>query len=66
MTLGTVSGSAGEAAVKQAYQNLIAQAGFLAYEDVFLYCAALAFAFVPLTFLFSGTKKTGGAAPGGH
>ncbi len=29
--------------------------------DVFLYCALLAFAFVPFTFLFSPVKKAGGA-----
>jgi DHA2 family multidrug resistance protein len=45
---------------------LIAQAGFLAYKDVFLYCAIAAFAFSPLTLFFSPLKKSGGAAPGGH
>jgi len=30
--------------------------------DVFLYCALLAFAFVPFTFLFSPVKKAGRAA----
>jgi DHA2 family multidrug resistance protein len=46
------------------YQNLIAQAGLLAYMDVFFYCALMAFAFVPFTFLFSPVKKAGG--PGAH
>ncbi len=56
--LGTVAGSASQAAMGQVYRTLIAQAGFIAYQDVFLYCALLAFAFVPLTFLFSNAKAT--------
>ena len=42
----------------QIERTLIAQAGLLAYMDVFLYCAILAFLFVPLTFLFSPVKAT--------
>jgi DHA2 family multidrug resistance protein len=61
--LGTVAGNATQAAMGQIERTLIAQAGLLAYMDVFLYCAMLAFAFVPLTFLFSPVKATrkGGA-----
>ncbi len=44
--------------------TMIAQAGLLAYKDVFFYCAALAFAFVPFTFLFSGVKKADGMGAG--
>jgi DHA2 family multidrug resistance protein len=62
--LGTVAGNATQAAMKQTYQTLIAQAGFLAYKDVFLYCALLAFAFVPLAFLFSPVKATRQAGGG--
>jgi MFS transporter, DHA2 family, multidrug resistance protein len=62
--LGTATGNATQVALGRAYQTLIAQAGLLAYMDVFLYCALLAFAFVPFTFLFSPVKKAGG--PGGH
>jgi DHA2 family multidrug resistance protein len=61
--LGTVAGDATQAAMRQTYQTLIAQAGFLAYKDIFLYCALLSFGFVPFTFLFSGVKakrKAGG------
>ena len=61
--LATVGGNATQAAMAQIERTLIAQAGFLAYMDVFLYCAMLAFAFVPLTFLFSpvkATRKVGG------
>ncbi len=61
--LGTVAGDATQAAMGQIERTLIAQAGLLAYMDVFLYCAILAFLFVPLTFLFSpvkATRKAGG------
>jgi DHA2 family multidrug resistance protein len=59
--LGAGAGNATHAALARTYQTLIAQAGLLAYMDVFLYCALLAFAFVPFTFLFSPVKKAGGA-----
>jgi MFS transporter, DHA2 family, multidrug resistance protein len=59
--LGTITGSAAQTALGRTYQTLIAQAGLLAYMDVFFYCAVLAFAFVPFTFLFSPVKKAGGA-----
>jgi DHA2 family multidrug resistance protein len=61
--LGTVAGDATQAAMRQTYQTLIAQAGFLAYRDVFLYCALLSFGFVPFTLMFSAVKakrKAGG------
>ena len=58
------SSDATRAAMNQTYQTLIAQAGFLAYKDVFLYCALLAFAFVPLAFLFSPMKATRKAGAG--
>jgi DHA2 family multidrug resistance protein len=63
--LGSTASVAAQKAFGQAYQTLIAQAAFLAYKDVFLYCALLAIVFTPLTFLFSGVKKAGGA-PGAH
>jgi MFS transporter, DHA2 family, multidrug resistance protein len=63
--LGTAAGDATQVALGRTYQTLIAQAGLLAYMDVFLYCALLAFAYFPFTFLFSPVKKPGGAA-GGH
>ena len=61
--LGTAAGDATQAAMRNVYQTLIAQAGFLAYKDVFLYCALLSFAFVPLAFLFSPVKATRQAGP---
>jgi MFS transporter, DHA2 family, multidrug resistance protein len=64
-SFGASAGDATQVALGRAYQTLIAQAGLLAYKDVFLYCALLTFSFVPFTFLFSPVKKSGGA-PGGH
>ena len=60
-----MAGDATTAAVSRTYSNLVAQAGLLAYMDVFLYCALIAFAFIPFTFLFSPVKKAG-AGGGGH
>ena len=58
--LGSTAAAAAQSALGQTYQTLIAQAGLLAYKDVFLYCALLAFGFVPFTFFFSPVKKAGG------
>ncbi|HLW25119.1 MAG TPA: DHA2 family efflux MFS transporter permease subunit [Steroidobacteraceae bacterium] len=58
--LGTAAGSATQTALGQVYRTLIAQAGLLAYKDVFFYCAIVAFGFVPFTLLFSPVKKAGG------
>ena len=57
--LGSTAAAAAQKALGQAYQTLIAQAGFLAYKDVFLYCALLAFAFRPFTFFFSPRQEGG-------
>lgn len=59
------SGDVAQNALGQTYQTLIAQAGFLAYIDVFFYCAILAFCYAPFTLLFSPVRKAGGS-PGGH
>jgi DHA2 family multidrug resistance protein len=58
--LGSSAAASAQSALGQTYQTLIAQAGLLAYKDVFLYCALVAFAFVPFTFFFSPVKKAGG------
>jgi DHA2 family multidrug resistance protein len=58
--LGSSAAASTTSAMGQVYQTLIAQAGLLAYKDVFLYCALVAFAFVPFTFFFSPVKKAGG------
>jgi DHA2 family multidrug resistance protein len=60
--LGTVAGSATKSAMGQLYLALQSQAAFLAYMDVFFYCALVAFAFVPFTFFFSPVKAKRGAA----
>lgn len=60
--LGSSAAASAQSALGQAYQTLIAQAGLLAYKDVFLYCALVAFTFVPFTFFFSPVKKAGGPA----
>ena len=59
------TGDVAQRALGQTYQTLIAQAGFLAYIDVFYYCAILALLYAPFTLMFSPVKKAGGAA-GGH
>jgi len=56
----STAAASAQSALGQTYQTLIAQAGLLAYKDVFLYCALLAFGFVPFTFFFSPVKKAGG------
>jgi MFS transporter, DHA2 family, multidrug resistance protein len=63
-SLGSSAAVSTQSALGQTYQTLIAQAGLLAYEDVFLYFALVAFAFVPFTFFFSAVKKAGGAGAG--
>jgi DHA2 family multidrug resistance protein len=62
--MGSAAGDATQAAMGRVFKTLIAQAAFLAYIDVFLYCAILAFAFIPFTFLFSRVKASGGARAG--
>jgi len=59
-----VVGDATQSALGYVYQNLIAQAGLLAYMDVFYYCALISFAFIPFTFFFSPVKaeRSQGAA----
>jgi DHA2 family multidrug resistance protein len=47
-------------------QTLVHQAAFLAYMDVFAYCAIGAFCVVPLTFLFAPTRPGGKAAAPVH
>jgi DHA2 family multidrug resistance protein len=56
--MGTVAGSAAQAAMGRLEQTLLGEAALLAYMDLFMYCAVLAFAFVPVTFFFSGVKAS--------
>jgi DHA2 family multidrug resistance protein len=60
--LGHSAEAAQRMALGRLYQVLRTQASVLAYTDVFRMCAILAFAAVPLAFLFSATKKSGGPA----
>jgi len=64
--LGSTAAQSTQKAAGQLYQTFIAQAGFLAYQDVFLYCALVALGFAPFTLFFSSAKKTGGAPAGAH
>jgi DHA2 family multidrug resistance protein len=63
MSMGRDAATAQSTAVGMMFTTLKQQASILAYSDVFLYCAVLAFCIVPLAFLFSGTKSGSGAAP---
>ncbi len=60
ISLGRSPAEAASTAVGMVYTTLREQAQILAYSDVFMMCAIMAFLVVPLTFLFSGTKSGGG------
>jgi DHA2 family multidrug resistance protein len=62
---GRAASAVHQIAVGRVYQAFLKQVQVLAYADVFLYCAVLAFAVVPVCFLLSA-KKGGGAPAGGH
>ena len=66
LTLGHAPGEAATTAVSMVFTTLRNQASILAYSDVFLFCAAFAFAVIPLTFLFRSIRKVDGDAPPGH
>lgn len=55
---GYGAGAAPSVALGQLYKTFQAQAAVLAYSDVFLLCAAMAFCIVPLTFLFTKYKPS--------
>jgi DHA2 family multidrug resistance protein len=61
--MGGTHGANQTGAVSQLYKVYREQVQVLAYSDVFLLLAVLAFAVVPLCFLLSGKKASGGAAP---
>jgi DHA2 family multidrug resistance protein len=61
--MGRTDISPHETAVGQVYQVFRTQVAVLAYSDVFLILSIVAFAVVPLCFLLSGQKASGGAAP---
>jgi MFS transporter, DHA2 family, multidrug resistance protein len=62
--LGVSAGSVTQIAMGRIERTLFEQASYLAYMDVFLYCAILAFLFVPATFFFSPVKATRKVAAG--
>jgi DHA2 family multidrug resistance protein len=64
--LGATAAAAMPKALGQTYLAQIAQASFLAYRDVYLYGALLAFAFAPFTLLFSPLKKAAQPGAGAH
>lgn len=57
---GNASGSASAAANGHFYTMLTSQAAFLAYQDIFGYCALMAFVLVAVAYLFSPVKAAGG------
>jgi len=67
LSMGRVASSLQDVATGRLYQNFRTQSSILAYADIFTYCAIGAFAVVPLAFLLSKTKKSGGGdAPPAH
>ncbi len=65
IAMGHAAATAHQYALGQVYQVFVKQVQVLAYADVFLYCAVIAFAVVPVCFLLS--PQRGGRAPaGGH
>jgi len=63
--MGRTASMAHQAATGRIYQMFLKQIQVLAYADVFLYCAVLAFAIVPVCFLLS-PKKASRAPAGVH
>jgi DHA2 family multidrug resistance protein len=53
----------GITAMGMVFQTLRTQAQVLAYEDLFMKCAIIAFCIAPLALLFTGVKAGGGRAP---
>jgi MFS transporter, DHA2 family, multidrug resistance protein len=64
--LGRAGSTLHQSAVAYTFQTLETQASVLAYADVFMYCAAIAVAVVPLTLLLSAARASGGASAPVH
>lgn len=62
--LGRAPAQIGADAMGWLYQTLNAQASFLAYRNIFIDCAIIAFAVVPFTFFLSSARM--GAGGGAH
>jgi len=64
--LGRAGSTLHQSAVAYTFQTLKAQSSVLAYADVFMYCAVIAVAVVPLTLLLSAARASGGASAPVH
>jgi DHA2 family multidrug resistance protein len=58
--MGQTAAAAHDMAVGRVYQMMRSQTQIMAYSDTFLYCAVVAFAVVPFTFLMTKQKSPGG------
>jgi DHA2 family multidrug resistance protein len=63
VSLGHAPTQAMQTATGMLYQTLRTQASVLAYSDIFMFCAAVAFLVAPLAWLFTGSKGGGKAGP---
>ena len=66
VAMGRGQAEAATQAVGLIYTTLRTQAQILAYSDVFMFCAVLAFAAAPLALLFKATKAQPGPAAPAH
>ena len=64
--MGRAGSTLHQSAVAAVFPILEAQSSVLAYADVFMYCAVLAIAVVPLTLLLSPARAGGGASAPMH
>jgi len=62
IAMGRAAGAAHDIALGKVYLTFRTQAQVLAYSDVFLYIAVIAFAVIPFCFLFTNAKGGGGGA----
>jgi DHA2 family multidrug resistance protein len=58
--MGQTAAAAHDMAVGRIFQMLRSQTQIMAYSDTFFYCAIVAFAVVPFTFLMTSKKAAGG------
>ncbi len=61
--MGNTAAAAHDMAIGRVFMMVRSQTQIMAYSDTFKYCAVVAFAVVPLTFLMTANKGSGG--PGG-
>jgi MFS transporter, DHA2 family, multidrug resistance protein len=64
--MGRAASTLHQAAVNYTFQVLQTQSAVLAYADVFMYCALVAIAVVPLTLLLSPARASAGASAPMH